>query len=197
MKFIKPFFSFLEIYLNKTLVLPSIYLFVYKNIIRKEIKLANINSKDNILNIGCGALPFTAILINKFTSANVTAIDFDKKAVTSAKSLIKKFKLENKINVIYGDGNNFSTNDFSVILIALHAFDKNKIFENILKNNKDNTRVVFRLPRKFFVKEYQTLSDKYKYTSKVKHFMLTFNKSVLFLLNRENRENRVNQVNQG
>jgi len=56
----------------------------YKNIIKREVRLANITPNDNILCIGGGPCPYTAIMLHQLTGAKVTVIDNNKHCVKSA-----------------------------------------------------------------------------------------------------------------
>ena len=71
-------------------ILSENYLMLYDELIKKEIVMAQITKKTNVLVIGCGSLPVTPILIALKTDADIIGIDYDKKAVDRAINFINK-----------------------------------------------------------------------------------------------------------
>ena len=90
---LKSFIDYAYIILEKIAysfdILSSNYLQLYDELVEKEIKMAQISNKSNILIIGCGSLPATTILISIKTKANIISIDYDKKAIQKANNFIK------------------------------------------------------------------------------------------------------------
>ena len=181
MDLIKPLIASWEKKCNKIPFLFNLYARPYKSILKKEIALANISEDDHILNVGCGAMPFTAIYLAKYTGAQVWAIDRDQEVIKRAKYSIKNMGLEEKIQVLNADGIDFKKKKFTVAVVALQAEPKDEILENILSVSKPGTRFVFRLARDCFSSQYDFLSKEYLPDATVKQRMITFNKSVMFL----------------
>ncbi len=157
----------------------GIYLYVkpYQKIIKNEIKLAAIKASDTVYQIGCGAIPFTAIWIARLTGAKVICIDTDKDAVKRARRVVKKLKLEPLITVQVFDGSHPINEDYSVCLIALQAAPLDEIVEAI---NFNQARVVVaRLPKKSYAKHYDVLPDTVKIGDKVDQSMKAFDQSVI------------------
>ncbi len=73
---------------------PAFWLYhnLYKHVVKKEVELARISQEDTVLNIGCGAIPFTALHIVQMTGAKVIALDKDPEAVSKARYCLKKYK---------------------------------------------------------------------------------------------------------
>jgi len=165
---------------NKTFLYRA-YSMLYRNILKKEIKLAEINKEDRILNIGCGGMPFSAVYLAKLTDARVAAIDCDKKACQQANRCIKNFDLEDKIKIINGDGRDFNPENYSVVLVALQAEPKKLIMENLYANSLPGTRFIFRKAREIFNNQYDRPPENYPVTSKIKQSMITFNNSLLYV----------------
>jgi hypothetical protein len=65
MKIIPISVAFLEKKVAGCRTLVSLYANYYHQVIDNEIKLASVTANDRVLNIGCGAIPFTAILTAK------------------------------------------------------------------------------------------------------------------------------------
>lgn len=158
----------------------NIYANQYRKILSNEIKLADINQDDSVLNIGCGGMPFTAIFLNKMTNARIIAIDHDEEAVKKASNIVKKLSLNN-IVVIHSKGQNIQNIRFTKALIALQAEPKIKILENLIRISPKGAKLIFRQPRNIFKGNYDYLDDK-KADDFIKQKMITFNKSLLFIV---------------
>ena len=156
----------------------------YTGVLNREIKLANINEKDTVLNVGCGGMPFTAIYIAKKTGARVIAIDIDKNAINTARQTIKNYNLENKISLVHVDGKHYPFENFNKALIALQASPKNDILNSLAKKIKNNGMILFRQAREKFNHQYDML-DTHQNNGFVKHKMLTFDRTYLFVCNKD------------
>ncbi|ABR55090.1 conserved hypothetical protein [Methanococcus vannielii SB] len=150
----------------------------YEKTVKREIELANITSKDKVLVIGSGSIPFTAIHVSKLTGANVTAVDIDKEAVEKSKSCIKKYNFNN-ITVLNENGLNVDCNNYDVIIIALQVFEKEEILSKIIDNGISK-RVIVRQPAENYAKIYGELPKNYKPKSYVIQNMKTFKKSCMY-----------------
>ena len=162
-------------------LLFKIYSYPYKYILKNEIKLGNISEKDKILNIGCGAIPFSAVYLSRLTGAKVEAIDYDAHACIRARKYIKQLKCNNKIIIKKGNGINYKVDNFDVILVALQAEPKKEILDNLFENCQTEARLILRKPRKRFENQYDKLPEGYPIRDDISQPMLTFNKSVLYI----------------
>lgn len=158
----------------------TIYCRAYKHVIEQEIALANIQEGDVVLNIGCGSLPFTSIHIAQMTNAKVIGIDRDVEAVKNAKEITKKFGVDDRVQIIHGDGEEDLGMDFEVAIVALQAGAKERIYKRLMEQGGEGCRVVFRQPREKFESVYGSLPDSLIPTSKAVHPMKAFKESFLF-----------------
>jgi len=124
--------------------ISSNYFRMYQELVDKEIKMAGISQKDKVVVVGCGSLPITAILVALKTNAHVVAIDKDKRAVKEANKYIKNHHLENNIEIEYADGKAYPLKNFDVIYLTYGLKKKEDIFNFIVKNSKNNSRIIFR-----------------------------------------------------
>lgn len=168
---------------NNIPALFNLYARPYKGIVNKELQLAEIDDRDYVVNIGCGAMPFTAVYIAKLSGAKVCAIDYDQQAVKRARNCIKNLGLTEQIEVKVSDGTSYSAEDFTAGLVALQAEPKKEILENLLATANQGSRFVFRRARKAFSQQYDFLPEEYEAEATVKQWMLTFNRSSLFVKN--------------
>jgi len=141
--------------------LINLYSIYYKNIVKQEVQLADIQEKDRVLCIGGGSIPSTAIEIVNQTNAFVDVIDTDNKAVHQARSVIHRLGLDNKIKVIRKDGQNVDLNPYDVVHIALQVSPKEKVAKHIWNNLIYGNRVVIRMPKKFLRFFYSNISDEF------------------------------------
>ncbi|MEJ6952481.1 SAM-dependent methyltransferase [Natronospora cellulosivora (SeqCode)] len=181
MEVIKPLIASWEKKCSSIPLLFYLYSRPYKSILKKEIALADISENDYILNVGCGAMPFTAIYLAKLTGARILAIDKDEKVIEKAKETIANMGYSDKIEVLNANGIDINEKEFTVALVALQAEPKTEILENLLAASKDGTRMVFRIARDFFASQYDFIAEKYQAEAIAKQRMITFDKSVLFI----------------
>ena len=118
----------------------------YKKVVENEIALGQISCRDNVLCIGGGPLPYTALEIADRTGAKVEIVDNDMYAVRAAKGLVEKLNMSDKISVVYGDGQEIDTSEFSVIHVAMQAEPHDRILENIWQKSKVGARILLRRP---------------------------------------------------
>ncbi len=131
------------------------------SVIAKEISLGNINGEDVVLNIGCGAIPFTAINLTRFTGAKIIAVDRDPNVIIKARSRLYEKGMGCDIELLQGDAADFKPPEFSVALIALQAEPKVKILKNLMNNAKKGVRLIFRQPKEMFKIQYDYLPQTY------------------------------------
>lgn len=172
----------LEKVITRLSPLASLYSRPYFGVVEQEIRLAAIGDKDIVVNIGCGAVPFTAIYLARLTGARVIALDRDREAVECAQRHIKANGLAEMIEVVWGDGVQASECDSATVwLVALQAAPKEAILKHFLKNAPRGARIMFREPRPSFNSRYDHLPPSARPQSVTNHKMVTFNRSVLFI----------------
>ncbi len=110
----------------------------------KEIKKFELIKSKNILHIGCGAYPITALILAKKTSAKIVSIDKDPIAIKFANKVVIKKKLKNKIKIQRGTGQKYPVTNFDTIILSSCSSPKKEILENIFKNANINTKIIVR-----------------------------------------------------
>ncbi|MCL2753430.1 MAG: hypothetical protein FWE44_04690 [Defluviitaleaceae bacterium] len=128
----------------------------YKDVIQKEITLANITKDDHILCIGGGICPFSAILFHKTTGAKVTVIDNNEACIPKAQQAIERLGFGKHITVCHQDGNcpNFDYTAFTVIHLALQISPMEQVFANAVEKAAAGTRLLVRRPKKVLENAY-------------------------------------------
>ncbi len=180
MQIIPGLVAFLEkkVAANRTIV--SLYAGYYRKVVENEIKLASITAEDRVLNVGCGGIPFTAVLIAKMTGARVWAIDCDEAAVKVARRCVAAQRLEHLVTVVHHDGAAQIPFAFDVALVALQAKPKKAILENLLQQCGSRARLIFRRPRRELAHQYDLLPPRPLFCDFIGQDKATFDLSVLY-----------------
>ncbi|TVR61225.1 MAG: methyltransferase domain-containing protein [Spirochaetaceae bacterium] len=179
-RLIKPFVAWLERRFANSAWFFRLYSLPYHRLVSRELKLAAVSRIDTVLSVGCGALPFTAVLAHRLSRARVIAVDIDPVAAARAAALIRRLGLSESITVVTGDAATAVLPTATVALVALQAAPKDDIWHN-LRRSLDPTqgRAVFRLPRRGLEIEYGRFSNETAVVGRARHRMPTFDESVL------------------
>ncbi len=177
--FIKSAVAKLEKLSVRNSFLIKLYSAQYESVLNREIKLAEMTAKDVILNVGCGAIPFTAIHCALKTGAKIIAIDKDPEVIDKANRTVSDLHLDGLIKIIHSDGKNISYFDYNKVIVALQVTPKQEVFDNLITIALMNTKFLFRQPRKIFRRHYDLLAED-KSIGFVRHNMPTFSKTLLF-----------------
>jgi hypothetical protein len=181
MSWIPPAIAFWEKISSSSNVLTWLYSRPYRGIIENEISLARINQDDTILNIGCGAVPFTALFLATLTGARVLAVDIDPRAAGLAEKCVQNSGLAHRIKVLQGDGSKPLGAEFTASLVALQAAPKNMILNVLKKTALPGARFIFRLPSPPYRDHYDNLTTPHPSRAQVRQPMRTFDRSVLYV----------------
>lgn len=110
----------------------------------RESKLFDISKSRNILHIGCGSYPISAITLSKNNGCKIVGIDRNLRAVKQAVEIVKKMNLQNKIEIRHGDGSNYPIGEFDTIIISSCSVPKKNILENVFENARRNSKIIVR-----------------------------------------------------
>ncbi|MCG8539727.1 MAG: hypothetical protein MJA82_07270 [Clostridia bacterium] len=159
-----------ELSVMNKLFLKSLLAF-YKPLVKKEIVAANINYSDTILFVGGGSAPYSAILLNELTGANVKIIDKDYKSVLNAQKIIDRYNLKD-LTVECCNGKDADYTKYSIVHLALQVDSKQKIVDKIISST--NAKILIRVPKEEVVKIYDEFDyKKYKINNFVEHYNLS------------------------
>lgn len=131
----------------------------YEKMVQREISLGSITSKDSVLCIGGGPVPCTAIEIAKKTSANVVVIDNDPCAVRLATAMIKRLKLDDKIQVIQSGGEKVPLDGYTVVHVAKQVTPRQMVIDRIVKTADIGARVLIRNTKPFMKNQYTPIQE--------------------------------------
>ncbi|WP_291318643.1 nicotianamine synthase family protein [Desulfonatronospira sp.] len=162
-------------------ILTWLYSRPYRQVIENEIKLANLGKDDIVLNIGCGAVPFTALYTAKLAGSRVYALDIDPCAAGYASQCVKMAGLEDRITVMHADGAQDFRHYFTASIVALQAAPKNRILETMQKKSPLGARFIFRLASHQYKDHYDCLQTQILPDAVTSQPMRTFDRSALYL----------------
>ena len=163
MELIRPTVQKLEKICKGNSFLFKLYALPYKKTVYREVELGEISKSDRVLNIGCGALPFTSFHLYKLTGASIIAVDLDEKAVSEARNLLTKLKIseEKILPVNLSALEAVDKFDFNKVVAALQTEGKEELLEAIKEKAVKkgiNIDFIVREPRSGFVNQYDNIS---------------------------------------
>lgn len=123
-----------------------LYCRIYRGVVDREISLAGIRPGEHVLQVGCGAIPFTAIHLALRAGARVTAIDNDPVAAGRARRALQRFLPGAAVRVVAGDGTGTLPPGFSAAIVSLQVREKETVLENLERQALPGARFVFRQP---------------------------------------------------
>lgn len=163
----------------------NLYTRLYQTVVAREVALAEITQDDTILNVGCGAMPFTAALLARETDATVYALDRDVSIQNKARRNLERAGVGDTVEVIIGDGQSVLGNgaklpsSCSVAVLALQTGPKDAIISQYRQTQDSPDRIVARQPRSLFSTSYDAVTE-HEPTRVTTHWMPTFDQSLLF-----------------
>lgn len=144
-KYVNTYWTIIDLLSNKFSIFST---YLYQNAIKdeysKEHALLQLTQSDNILHIGCGVFPYSAILLSKKKNNNIIAIDNNKKVIHYAKQMIQNRNLEKTIQVKTGEGTTVDLSPYSVIISSSCVDSSVNVFRNIINTAKPGTRIIIR-----------------------------------------------------
>ena len=178
----KTWITHLEKALSKTKAGIWAYSAPYRNIVQREIDLAGIDASDTVLFIGAGSIPFTPILLVKFTGARVITIERDEQAYKNAQKVIKKAGMTHEITVLHDDGSAPLDVDYQVLIFALQASPMTKLLRT---HSRKNARTIIRRASEAYQQEYDQPPASIMIIDEASHGMRAFEKSQLITYHAE------------
>ena len=111
---------------------------------KRESKQFNLKDAKNILHIGCGSYPISAIILYQENGGRIVGIDKNPKFVHCARKVINNKKLSDRIEIKQGDALSYPLDRFDTIIISGCSVPRIKVLDNIFKRAKPNTKIVVR-----------------------------------------------------
>jgi precorrin-6B methylase 2 len=136
--------------------------------VKKEIAMADLSPTDTVLHIGCGAIPYSLIIISKETHTHVTGIDNQLQSIAKAKQFLTGYQ---NIHVEQASGETYDVSAFDVILISYGIGNIEAVLKNALEKLKNNGKIILRKPITETTEYINTVLN--TYTKKKRKLLLT------------------------
>ncbi len=140
----------------------------YRPIVAKEVSLSRASAQDQILCVGGGYFPCTAILFHQLSGgATVTVIDNDREAVDVAQKLVERLGLADRVLVRHTDGLAMCAQHYDIIHIAMQISPKEAVFRQVHSTARPSAKILVRNPKAHLERGYQpfqTACKQYAFT---------------------------------
>lgn len=154
--FVYLYFIF-EFLFSQIPILAELYIRFHTPSVKKEIMLFHLTKSDNIVHIGCGAIPYTCIIIADEVQACVLGIDNKNKVVDKAVAFVKKYNVSDMIKIERGDGKIYDISDFDVVIISYGIDNQDLVLRHVFNSIKDGGRIILRRSTKKKIKYIDTI----------------------------------------
>lgn len=137
---------------------------------KKELRDLDILNAKNILHIGCGSYPATAIALASTLDAKIVTLDKNPRVIEYAKNIIRKKNLEEKITIALGNAAEYPIKNFDVIIIGGACCDKRKVLYNIFETAESQTKIILNISIVYYklIFQYITIPDNILIEKKIK-----------------------------
>jgi len=142
--FIDFFIRKLEKILSEHLIFAKLYTAFFYKMTIDEFKMIDLPENSKVVNIGCGSLPHTLIILAKQRKWNMVGIDHDKVAIKKAVEMIKHYDLSDKIKIMYGEGISVDYSQFNLIIISHGVEPKKQVLEKLGKEIDKKSMILYR-----------------------------------------------------
>lgn len=170
-----------EVLASKILPLSRIYMYPYQHIVQREIELADVEPGAQVLQIGAGSVPYTALYLAGMGDFYVTALDIDPVAVKCAEGWVQRMGYSDRVRVMYTGGNDYSLEDIAAAFIALQVEPKEEVMDYLMDQGQQGLKIIVREPSERYVSQYDPIPDKWVPVSRIYQGMSTFTYSNLYI----------------
>jgi len=137
-------YYFFELFANHSMFFTKMFIKFHTYSVKKEIQMAGLTKKDKILHIGCGAIPYTLIVLSDVLKTKVVGIDNNQKVVNNARNLLKKFEKYDSIIVDKADGVGYNISSFNVIIISYGINSPELVLKHVIDSSYKKSKVIIR-----------------------------------------------------
>ena len=133
-----------EIFSNNIPFFAKLYIKFHKSSVKKEIEMLNLLSSDKILHIGCGAIPYTSIVLSREVNSKIVGIDYNPHVVGIANDYLKRYNLSNMVKIEIGDGKTYSISGFDVIILSYGIDGQDLVLRHAIDSMEKGARIILR-----------------------------------------------------
>jgi len=133
-----------EIFFNHIPLFAKLYIKFHESSVKKEIDMSNLSSSDKILHIGCGAIPYTSIILSREVNPKIVGIDCNPHVVNIANDYLKKYNLSDMIKIEIGDGKTYDVSVFDIIILSYGVDGHDLVLNHVIDSMKNDARIILR-----------------------------------------------------
>ncbi len=115
----------------------------YKKLLQNELRMSEITPEMNVIHIGCGALPMTAMFLAEY-GVRVTAVDMEDGILRQASRTVFRYGLCDRIKLIKNCGTLTDYSGFDAVWLSLHVRPMDFIVRRALKNMDKDAVIILR-----------------------------------------------------
>jgi len=119
----------------------------YESLVRTQMETVTDLPSRRLVFIGCGPVPMSLILMNRFYQARSLGLEASQACVDAAKEVIRSLGMERDIEIVHGDDFLLQDLEWNSVLVAALAEPKGRIFRHlrdILTEKGDHIPVIYR-----------------------------------------------------
>lgn len=122
------------------------YLQNYLDLVDLELEKLSVNKHPDkeIVFIGSGPLPLTAIIMAQKTGMKITCLDMDAAAVKRGEALAEKLGMADQLHFTQSAGNEYDYRDTALVMVASLVADKKQVLERIKTTAQEQPEVALR-----------------------------------------------------
>ena len=143
-KFLDYLYYIFEILSNYIPFFAELYIKYHSPSVKKEIEMSRLSQSDKVLHIGCGAIPYTSIVIAREINTDIVGIDHKLRIVNIATDYIKRYSLSDVVRIERGNGKTYDVSNFDVIIISYGVVDQNLVLKHVLESMNGGARIILR-----------------------------------------------------
>jgi len=143
-EFLDHLYYIFEIFSNHIPFFAKLYIKFHKSSVKKEIEMSSLSSSDKILHIGCGAIPYTSILLSREVNSKIVGIDCSPNVVDIANDYLKRYNHSNMVKIEMGDGKTYDVSSFDIIILSYGLEGKQLVLKHVIDSMKSGSRLILR-----------------------------------------------------
>jgi len=119
----------------------------YTTLVRAQVETRPDLATRRLVFIGCGPVPMSLILMNRFYRTPSVGLDASGESVGLARKVIHSLGLEKDVRIVHGDDSLLENLDWDAVLVAALAEPKERIFRRlqaVLMKRRDRIPVIYR-----------------------------------------------------
>lgn len=120
------------------------YIGFFRKMTIDEFKMVELPKGSKVVNIGCGSLPHTLIILADIKDWKLIGVDRDKNAVENAQKIVDKYKLSYKISIKWSEGIEFDASEVDLIILSHGIEPKHDILIKMSDTMKNSSKILYR-----------------------------------------------------